>query len=143
MTNQVNIFEQASRSALRIETRIGSISVEQMWGLPLQHSSRMSLDELGMDLRRQLKEVNQDGESLVTPAKAPSQAVNLQLAFDIVVHIIGAKKEEVAAAAKRDVNRQKRARLLELKDNAQRAADAALTPEQIDAQLAELDAEEA
>jgi len=142
MSNQANIFEQASRQALRIETRSGDLSVEQLWGLPLQHQTRINLDEIGIDLRRQIKEINQDGESLVTP-NAKSPATGLQLAFDIVVHIIGVKKEEAAAARKAEARKAERQRLLELKDNAQRAEEAKLSPAEIDARLAALDAEEA
>src|SRR5437868_5496375 len=110
MSNQTNIFEQASRVKLRIETRTGDLSVEQLWGLPLQHSARLSLDEIGINLRRQLKEVNQDGESLVSP-NAKSPATGLQLAFDIVVHIIEVQKAEAALAAKAAARRGERQRL--------------------------------
>lgn len=88
-TETKNIFEQATRRKLRFETRIGSLSAEELWDLPLSSDrNKPNLDEIAIDLNRALKGTE---ESFVSSAK--KDAV-LQLKFDIVKHIIDTRVQE-------------------------------------------------
>lgn len=88
-TENQNIFEQATRRKLRFDTRIGSLSVEDLWDLPLSSDrNKANLDEIAIDLNRALKGTE---ESFVSSAK--KDAV-LQLKFDIVKHIIDTRVQE-------------------------------------------------
>lgn len=88
-TETKNIFEQATRRKLRFDTRIGSLSAEELWDLPLSSDrNKPNLDEIAIDLNRALKGTE---ESFVSSAK--KDAV-LQLKFDIVKHIIDTRVQE-------------------------------------------------
>lgn len=89
-----DIFERASRLAIRFVTRVGTLCVEDLWGLPLQSDKgRVNLDEIGLALQAQLKI---DGKSLVAPEQKVDEV--LQLSFDIIKHVIDVKIAERTAA---------------------------------------------
>jgi len=91
-TVTTNIFEQASRTKLRINTTIGNLSVEDLWELPLTSANKVNLDAIAVDLNRQIKATSE--ESFVKSAKKDEV---LQLRFDIVKHIIETRVAENAA----------------------------------------------
>jgi hypothetical protein len=51
----MNIFEQATRRAIRFESAKGDLSVEQLWDLPLQSRNQFDLDTVAKTVNRQLK----------------------------------------------------------------------------------------
>lgn len=84
-----NIFEQASRRALRFESKVGLLSVEQLWTLPLTTiGGRVSLDSLAIELNKELKGSE---ESFVAETK--KDAVT-ELKLEVVKHIIGVRVAE-------------------------------------------------
>lgn len=97
--NQINIFEQATKQKLRFQTPNGVFTVEDLWDLPLQHSTKADLDGLAVKLDTQLKESSETKSSFVKPeAVTNERQARLQLAFDIVMHIINLKIEARDAA---------------------------------------------
>lgn len=82
-----DLFEKASREKLRFSTPKGLLTVEDLWGLPLQHKSpkALSLDSLAKSLARTIRENSE--ESFVQPAQQP-EAVAAKFKLDIVKHII-------------------------------------------------------
>jgi len=99
-TVTANIFEQASRQALRFDTRVGKLSVEDLWQLPLTSANKANLDEIAIELNRQIKATAE--ESFVKQAKKDEV---LQLRFDIVKNIIEtrvAENEAKTEAKKRE-----------------------------------------
>jgi membrane-associated HD superfamily phosphohydrolase len=99
-TVTANIFEQASRQALRFDTRVGKLSVEDLWQLPLTSANKANLDEIAIELNRQIKTTAE--ESFVKQSKKDEV---LQLRFDIVKHIIEtrvAENEAKTEAKKRE-----------------------------------------
>ena len=91
-TETKNIFEQATRRKLRFDTRIGQLSAEDLWDLPLlSDRNKPNLDEIAIELNRALKGTE---ESFVSNEK--KDAV-LQLKFDIVKHIIDTRVQEKEA----------------------------------------------
>ncbi len=104
------MFEQASRIKLRIATNLGSINVEDLWDLPLTSARGLSLDDVAKALNAQVKDAQE--ESFVVEASKASE--ELQLAFDIVKHIIAVKKVERAEAANAADKKAKKQQLLSL-----------------------------
>jgi len=93
----MSIFERASRSKLRFASVKGGIgmTIEDLWDLPLQsQSGRVNLDDIARALNRQLKAADGD-VSFVDPERKSDERV--QLAFDIVRHVINVKMAENAA----------------------------------------------
>lgn len=91
----MNIFEYATRNKLRFQTTSGNLTVEDLWDLPLTSKTKVNLNSIGLEIRSNLKSQTED--SLVEPVNT-SVANDLQIRFDIIMHIIKSKQE---AAAKR------------------------------------------
>lgn len=92
----INIFEQASRQALRFDSSKGQLTTEQLWGLPLTAKDLFSLDNVAKVVNFELKA--QTEESFVATSTNPQKAT-LELKLEIVKHIIGVKLAENAAKA--------------------------------------------
>ncbi len=95
------MFEKISRSKVRFDSVKGQLTVEDLWDLPLTSTrGQANLDDIARALHKKLK--NGDDVSFVDTAKKSDPAI--QLAFDVVKHIIEVRLAENDAAA------QKRAR---------------------------------
>lgn len=86
-TNET-LFETAARQKLRFASNLGQLSVEDLWDLPLTSATKVNLDQIAVDLNRQLKGTE---ESFVSTGK--KNAV-LELKFEIVKHIITTRVTE-------------------------------------------------
>jgi len=134
----MNLFEIATRKAIRFPSIKGELSTEQLWQLPLTSKVGVDLDTLAKGINKELKSTEE--ESFVATNSNPRRN-DLQVKLDILKHIIGVKQEEIAAATKRQANAVERQKLQELLARKNDQALEALTPEQIAAKLAALDAE--
>lgn len=114
-----NIFEQASREALRFDSPKGQLTVEDLWHLPLtSETGKANLDTIGVTLQQELRATSET-VSLVKPAPTGRTKV-LQLKFDIVKHIIDvrvAERDAAAAAAERSAKKQKLMEVLARKED--------------------------
>ena len=100
-----NIFEAATRKALRFATERGPVTVEQLWQMPLQAKNLFDLDSVAKDCNAKVKSFAE--ESFVTPTNTPAKA-EAELALEVVKHIIQTKMTEAAAeAAQKRETRQK------------------------------------
>lgn len=108
-----NIFEEATRQGLRYETSKGSLSVEDLWNLPLTSNiaAKPNLDDIAKVLYKNLKDTSNE-VSFVTPAVKSNYAQ--QLKFDIVKHIIDVLVAERNAKAEATARREKKQELLAL-----------------------------
>lgn len=135
----MDIFELATRKKFRFSSPQGLLSVEQLWDLPLQaRKTEANLDDIGMALRRQLKETEE--ESLVSTSKGAD--ATLQPKLDIIKHIIAEKMEAREKADKAAERRQKRQRILQLVAEKEDAALASKSVNELRKLSAELEAEE-
>ena len=128
----MNIFEQATRRAIRFESPKGDLSVEQLWDLPLQSRNQFDLDTVAKTVNRQLNAVTE--ESFVSVRENPAKET-LSLKLEIVKHIISVKLQEAEEARNRANKASEKEKLLRLLDEKQNEALRALTPEEIQERL--------
>lgn len=133
-----NIFEQATRRALRFDSPKGKLTVEDLWHLPLQASSKekANLDDIAVSLHNQTKEVA-NSVSFVAPTANPKDDEVL-LKFEVVKYIIGVRvkeRDEAAVASQRSARKQQ---LLELLDRQENKALESKSPDEIRAMIAAL-----
>jgi hypothetical protein len=132
----VNIFEKASRQALRFQTNKGEITVEQLWKLPLTGSAdSFNLDDLAKLVHKEIKESQKF--SFVSEKANPVDTDN-ELRLSILKHIIRVKKdwknEKSEALRKQKLRKQ----LLDVLAEKEAESLQSLTPEQIKQKLDEL-----
>lgn len=107
-----NIFEQASRIGLRIDTHMGLLTVEDLWNLPLSSASgRGNLDDIAKGLRRELRSTEE--ESFVVAKKSRTDE-RLALAFEIAKHVIAVKLAEAEEARTQRERAEKKQKLLSI-----------------------------
>ena len=128
----MNIFEQATRRAIRFESAKGDLSVEQLWDLPLQSRNQFDLDTVAKTVNRQLNAVTE--ESFVSVRENPAKET-LSLKLEIVKHIISVKLQEAEEARNRANKASEKEKLLRLLDEKQNEALRALTPEELQERL--------
>lgn len=97
-----NMFEQASRMKVRFNTTKGSLSVEDLWDLPLVSKS-VSLDQIARDLYRELRETSEVSFVL----EKTKETEEIELKFNLVKHIIDVKLAERKAKEDRAINQEK------------------------------------
>jgi hypothetical protein len=133
----VNIFEQASRlrPVLRFETNRGQITTEDLWDLPLTSAKNPNLDDIARTLNKKLKETGDTVSFVENTAKADERT---QVAFDVVLHVIGVKKDEAAARATETAKADEKRKLLELLAEKQEGKLKDLSEDEIKARIAAL-----
>jgi hypothetical protein len=99
------LFEQATREKLRFKLTNGVIGTEDLWDLKLE-----DLDKLARALNKQVKE---SGEESFIAVKTKANK-SLELAFDIVKHVITVKLAEAEARKLRSEKAAKRAVIQQL-----------------------------
>jgi hypothetical protein len=131
----VNIFEQASREKFRFPSKVGMLSVENLWDLPLTSANKASLDDTAKSVNAELKSVTE--ESFVAITSNPAKAA-LETKLEIVKHIIAARLAENEAARNEAARRAEKVKLMEILERKQDATLEGLTEEQIRERIAAL-----
>ncbi len=107
----MSIFEKASRIKLRFASLVGPISTEDLWDLPLtSKTGKANLDDIARGVFRQLK--GDDNVSFVNPEQKSNETV--QLAFDVVKHVIDIRIAERDAAALAASNKERKQHILSI-----------------------------
>lgn len=130
--SEVNLFEQASRLKLRFDTVRGTISVEDLWDLPLTSGNGFNLDRLAIELHEQLQSTS---VSFVTGRSQADTLLNLK--FELVKHVIGVRLQEQTLATQELDKAAKRKKLAEL---IERRKEENLSSKSLEELQAELDA---
>jgi hypothetical protein len=110
----MEIYKQASRIGLRVETTKGSLSVEQLWTLSLSN-----LANVIKNVKKALKTDNDDELSFLDESKTIDATT--QLTFDILKDIYLTKKneqEKIKEDALRKANNEKIMALIHAKQEA-------------------------
>lgn len=104
----MNLFELATRKKFRFESKAGLLSVEDLWDLPLDSRTKASLNEVAINISRELKAQT---ESFVAIAK--KDTTNEQK-LEIVKYVIDVRLEEAKAIAEAQDRAAQRAKIDEL-----------------------------
>lgn len=128
MTNETNIFEVATRQKYRFPYK-GSISVEDMWDLPVT-----ALDSVFKALNAKAKQAQE--ESLLESKTKEDEETAIKI--QIVRHIVGMKQAEAQAREKAKENKEMRQRLLEIKAAREDKRLEGLSDAELDKLIAEL-----
>lgn len=103
------MFEKAARIKLRFESNKGLLTAEDLFDLPLtSNSGRANLDDIAKALHKKLK----SGEDVSFVLKDKKSDETVQLAFDIVIHVINVKMAEADEARKQAENRDRKQQLM-------------------------------
>lgn len=128
MNNETNIFEVATRHKYRFPYK-GSISVEDLWDLPLT-----ALDSIFKTLNAKAKQAQE--ESLLETKNKEDEETAIKI--QIVRHIVGVKQTEAAAREKVKENREMKQRLLEIKASREDKRLESLSDEDLDKMISDL-----
>lgn len=132
----MNIFEFATRNALRFPSPKGELSVEQVWALPLTSANGASLDGVAIEISNRLEAIPK--KSFVNSSNRSKADVAMEVALEVVKHIIGVKEAENAAKQDEKARETKRTQLEELLAKKQGEKMEGMSIEEIQKQLAEL-----
>jgi hypothetical protein len=133
----VNIFEYATRNKLRFASIRGLLTVEQLWELSLQSKEGFDLDSVAKTVNMELK--SQAEESFVSTTPAPKKR-ELEIALEVVKHIIAFKLEQAEMVRLRKARTDERERLLNILASKEEQALNELTPDEIRKRLDALEA---
>lgn len=128
----MNIFEYAAKNKLRFTSSVGSLTVEDLYDLPLQSTKNVSLDSVAKAANNEIKSSQE--ESFVTTA-SPQNTV-AQLKLDIVKHIIADRLEERDRARQAAENKQRREKIADIIADKQDDALKNMSLEELQAELA-------
>jgi len=131
----MNIFEQAARAKLRFTSVIGLLTTEDLWNLPLTSKNSVNLDAVAKQANAELKALGE--ESFVAVVTSPGKA-DAELRMEIIKHVIAVKLEQNEAKRQRTALLEEKSKLLDILSEKKDEALKTLTPEQIQARLAEL-----
>ncbi len=128
------MFKKAAKQKIRFSTTRGIQNVESLWDMPLTSKSGFSLDDVYKELKRELK--NTEEESLLTPKTAENKDLTLKL--EIVTEIINDRLEERNAASEAKKNKEKRDKILAAMADLEDSEIKGKSREELNAMLAEL-----
>ena len=129
MTEQINLFETASKQKLRFQTAKGLLTTEDLWDLPLT-----TLNDLAKSLSKQVKEAGE--ESFIEVKSSANE--KLETMFEIVKHIIKVKLTERETLKVAKENAIKKAQILELIHQKKTESLASMPVEELERILADL-----
>lgn len=106
-----DLFEKATRMAIRFNTTAGQLTTEDLWSLPLTSTKGVSLNGIAMALYKQIKD-SADIISFVDDTVNVND--ELQMKFDIVKRVIEVRKAEAEDKAKAAAAKAQKEKILEL-----------------------------
>jgi len=137
MTTQ-NIFEYATRNKLRFASPRGEMTLEQLWDIPLRGAAgdQFNLNTIAKTISKALKDVSE--ENFVETTKTVRHT-KLEIALELVKHVIDTKLGEEKAAETRAANKQKKEKLLAILAEKQDGKLSALSEKELQKQIAALE----
>lgn len=126
----MSIFEQATKARLRYATTTkGSVNTEDLWDLSLEN-----LNTVAKSLKKQLNDAGEE-DFIGTKSKVDKE---LQLKFDVVLHIINVRKVEADELKTYVAKQAKKRQLLELINNKENEQTASKSLDELRAELESL-----
>ncbi len=96
------MFEKLTRKKVRFVTKKGTLSIEDVWDLPLTH-----LNELAKEL---FKKVTEDSMSFIDTVKKDELT---ELKFEAIKHVINVRLDDVKEAEKKAEKADKKTKLID------------------------------
>ena len=127
----MSIFKDATRLKLRFKGDKGTLSVEDLWDLPLKSGRMVSLDSLAKAVNRKIKA---DGEESFVDDRSPTNA-ELDLKLDILKEVISIRKDENLVKTNAAANKAKRDKILSVKARKEDSELENLSIEELDEML--------
>lgn len=124
------MFEKASRLKLRFSSDVGNIATEDLWDLNLKQ-----LNTIAKNLNKKLK----DAEEEDFLEEKSAEDTKLKLSFDIVLHVLKTKKDELEKRKNAAEKREQQQKLMGILSKKQDASLEKLSEEEIQKKIAELD----
>jgi hypothetical protein len=110
MRDTTDLFLRAARAKFRFPSKVGDLTVEQLWDLPLTTTrGPTDLDTVAKAINGELKAASE--ESFVATTKNPNRGT-LEAKLDIVKMIIATKQDDAREAETR-ASKAERRRLIE------------------------------
>lgn len=129
------MFEKATRLHIRYETNRGTITVEDLWDVPLTSRSGFDLDSIARSAHRDLKNSEEEVSFVVKSSKKNETA---QLAFDVVKHVIEVKLAELDAATQAAAKKERKQNILAAIENKKNEALSQASVDELEAMLQEV-----
>lgn len=105
------MFEEASKLKLRFNTSKGTVTVEDLWDMPLtSRKAGVSLDDLAKAYNKAVKDSGE--ESFVVKKSSTNTVLNLQ--FDIIKHVIAVKLNEAETKSKAAEKKAQKDKILQI-----------------------------
>jgi len=132
MSDEVNVFEVASRKKVRFDTPVGQLSVEDLWDLPLtSKTGRINLDDMAREFHSRMEATA--ATSFVETSTSTDEAA--ELGFALVKHVIDVKVAENAANRDAAAKAAERKKLLGILSNKKDEELEGLSVEEIEERL--------
>lgn len=131
-----DLFEYATRKALRFPSVVGLLTTEDVWKLPLQSRNGADLDTVAKAVNQKLKDVIT--ESFVSTGANPAKT-GLEIQLEIVKHIISVKLAENEEVRNRRAKKAEKEKLLAILDSKQDEELQSLSKDELVARIGALD----
>lgn len=131
-----DLFMVASQESYRYPSKIGELTTEQLWSLPLQARNGHDLDTVAKTINAELKDAGE--ESFVNSAKSNPARRTLSRKLDIVKAVIEVKEAQAAARAEAKSRESERERLREALADRENQELRNLSSDELKARLAQL-----
>lgn len=134
--SNTNVFEYATRNKLRFVSSRGELATEQLWDVPLRSRDDFNLNHIAKHVNRALKDATE--ESFVETTRT-AVSTRLEMALEVVKHVIDVKLSEEAAAKKRAENKIEKEKLLAILAEKQDGKLSELTEKELQRRIAALE----
>lgn len=132
----MNLFEIATRNKYRFPSSRGSLTVEQLWDLPLTGNTAFDLDTVARAVNAELKNI---AEGSFVETDPDPRKTRLEQMLEVVKHIISVKLKEREQAEAARSRAEKRHKLLDVLASKEEQELQQLSKDEILKQLEALD----
>lgn len=132
-----NIFEIAARRQFRYNSKVGPLTTEQLFGLPLTSTTgKANLNDIAVSIDDERETLGR--KSFVETAATNPARAELDVKLEVVKFVIASKQDEAAAERDRRAKRDEREKLLDAIEQADRRELGSKSADELRAQLAKL-----
>jgi hypothetical protein len=132
-----NIFEIAARRQFRYASKVGPLTTEQLFGLPLTSTTgKANLNDIAVSIDDERETLGR--KSFVETAATNPARAELDVKLEVVKFVIASKQDEAAAERDRRAKREQRDKLLDAIEQADRRELGSKSADELRAELSKL-----